>query len=249
LAKGDGNMRGHTPLASISKEDQYIWRQKLIDTSQYASCADQSCHEWDKSYNSSDDPVLDERRRIDHANYSVWIPAYCDLLGVEEHDALLSFEQHHCCMPCLGRILYQTLRSEFVAQYTRQKSFEDLRKSPDFPDNLRKPQAKWETVRKGALLNLAAKRLAEGLTDLCGHPHYDKLATLLNHGTSVPIHLTGGAFGILRFHLIEHRFSADMLRMRARRGNAALAYGLVFADASASTILNQIRYLRSRYPW
>jgi len=104
-------------------------------------------------------------------------------------------------------------------------------------------------MRNGALLNLAAKRLAEALTDLCGHPHYDKLAILLNHGTNVPIHLTGGAFGILCFHLIEHGFSGDMLRMRARRGNAALAYGLAFADASASTILNQIRYLRSRNPW
>jgi hypothetical protein len=146
----------------------------------------------DKYYNSSDDPVLGERRRIDQANYRVWIHAYCDLLGVEEHDALLTLQQHHCCMPCLGRILYQTLRSEFVAQYARQENIEDLRESPDFPDNLRKPQTRWERMRNGALLNLAAKRLAEGLTDLSGHPHNDELAILLNHGTTVPIHLTGG---------------------------------------------------------
>jgi hypothetical protein len=242
-------MRGSRPLAWVSGEDRLVWGQRLIETSRYASCLDQRCHQWDKYYNSSDDPMLDERRRIDQANYSVWIPAYCDLLGVEEHDALLTLEQHHCCMPCLGRILYQTLRSEFVAQYTRQENIEDLRKSPDFPENLRKPQTRWERIRNGALLNLAAKRLAEGLTDLCGHPHYDELASLLNHGRNVRIHLTGGAFGILCFHLIEHRFSGDMLRMRARRGSAALAYGLAFAGASASTILNQIRYLRSRRPW
>jgi hypothetical protein len=248
LGEGGGYMRGHGPLASVSKEDRLVWEQKLIETSR-ASCLDHSCHHWDKYYNSSDDPILDERRRTDQANYLVWIPAYCDLLGVEEHNALLTLEQHRCCMPCLGRILYQTLRSEFVAQYTRQENFEDLRKSPDFPENLRKPRTRWEILRKGALLNLAAKRLAEGLTALCGHPHLDELAILLNHGINVPIRLTGGAFGILCFHLIENEFSRDMLRMRARRGNAALAYGLAFADASASAILNQVRYLRSRNPW
>jgi hypothetical protein len=242
-------MSGHAPLASVSKKDRLVWGQKLTETSLHASCLDQSCHQWDKYYNSSDDPMLDERRRKDQANYWVWIPAYCDLLGVEEHNALLTLEQDHCCMPCLGRILYQTLRSEFVAQYARQENIEDLQKSPDFPDNLRKPRTAWERMRKGALLNLAAKRLGEALTDMCGDAHYDELAILLNHGTNVPIHLTGGAFGILCFHLIEHEFSKDMLRMRARRGNAALAYGLAFADASASTILNQIRYLRSRNPW
>lgn len=241
-------MRGFAPLASVSKEDRLVWKQKLIETSG-ARCLDHGCHDWDKYYNSSDDPVLDERRRKDQANYRVWIPAYCDLLGVEEHNALLTFEQHNCCMPCLGRILYQTLRSEFVSQYARQENIEELQKSPDFPDNLRKPRTPWERMRKGALLNLAAKRLAEALTDMCGDAHYDELTILLNYGRNVPIHLTGGAFGILCFHLIEHEFSKDMLRMRARRGNAAFAYGLAFADASASAILNQVRYLRSRNPW
>ena len=106
-------MSGYDPRALPSKRDRLVWRQKLIETSRYASCFSQHCHLWDKYFNSFDYPVLAERRRIDQTNYSVWIPAYCESLGVEEHHALLTLEQHHCCIPCLGRILYQTLCSEF----------------------------------------------------------------------------------------------------------------------------------------
>jgi hypothetical protein len=242
-------MSGYDPRALPSKRDRLVWRQKLIETSRYASCFSQHCHLWDKYFNSFDYPVLAERRRIDQTNYSVWIPAYCESLGVEEHHALLTLEQHHCCIPCLGRILYQTLCSEFLAQYTRQENIEDLRKSPDFPENLRKPQTRFERNRQNALLNLAAKGLVEALTVLCGRPYYDELAILLTHGTNVSIHLTGGAFGFFNFTLLDHGFSGDMLRMRAKRANAERAHRLAFKRASFSTILNQIRYLRSRYPW
>jgi hypothetical protein len=241
-------MRRHNP-PEVYEKDRLRWKQKLIETSRYASCSDQSCHQWDRYFNSYDRPVLDGRRRIDQANYQVWIHAYCKLLGAQEHDALLTLEQHRCCMPCLGRILYQTLWSEFLAQYSRHENIEDLRKSPNFPENLRKAQTRFEKKRQNALLNLAAKGLVDALTVLCGRPCYNELAVLLTHGRSVPISLTGGAFGVLNFGLIEHEFSGDMLKMRARRANRALAYRLAFARASFSAMLNQIRYLRSRNPW
>lgn len=186
---------------------------------------------------------------MDEANYAVWIHAYCKLIQIEEHNALLTLERDHCCIPCLGRMLYQTLRSELVSLYSRHADFEELLESPDFPDNLRQAKSRWETLRQGAARNLAAKTLVQVLTRHCSHPHYQDLAILLTHGTNVPVCLTGGEFPILRFSLLEYEFSADMLRMRAKRGNLTLTYALMFADASFSTILKQIRYLRSKFPW
>ena len=231
----------------INAEQQLYWRARLSSAPENQHCLAGECGDWDGTYSSSDDPKVDLRRRCDQRNYYVWLDAFCLYLGREEADALSTLEGAGACVPCIGRILYTFLRSEFILM--PQEGTEERVHSPNFPTTFRKPLSRLGIAIKGALLNYVAWKTICAIISHCGHPYYAQLALLLNHGASVPCQVKGGSIPFYSFSLIETEFKQDLLRKRATRGgaNPIRALLLVTKDMSLEQLRSLTVWLRSKH--
>jgi len=242
-------MHGAFGFPEVSFRDRQTWLEKLLNSDSQATCVSKECRQWDRHYNTSDDPILNERRRNDQVNYPKWIKTFCESIGPEEHSALQKLELDHGCMPCIGRMLYQALKLEYMSSYFMpQHDFEHLKNSAAFPDNLSMPRTRLERWRRNAVRNWMARTLVEAVVDHCGRPHFEDICILLNLGTHIRTELRDGVFSAYCFPLLadDDVFMPGKLIMRARRGNPLLAFCLVIADFSWSKMLDLPRYLRSK---
>ncbi len=223
------------------------WKERLSNSSKNSSCARKECVQWDSGYNSANDELLNSRREKDRANYFVWMSEFCEHLDPEVEKTLLLLQGKGGCIPCIGRLIYQYLRIEYSKSFmVQQEQFETLRESPDFPDNLRKPEGRREQRLKDAFMDWMTLDLAQAVASQCKHPYYEHLALLLNHGWSFCTHLLGGVFGATRFHLIDVYYTEAMLRARVDRADSFDTYNSVMEEISPEGLEELLSYMRSK---
>lgn len=236
----------HLPVL-IPSARRNEWKERLCNSSKNASCTLKECVQWDSGYNSADNEPLNSRREKDQENYFVWMNEFCEHLDPEVEETLLLLHRKGGCMPCIGRLIYQYLRSEFLKTFmVCQEHFETLRQSPDFPDNLRKPKGRIERKLRDALMDSITNGLVQAVVSQCAHPYYERLALLLNHGRSFPTHLLGGVIGANRFHLIDVEYNEAMLRTRANRADPLGSFTSLTHGLSLESSQNLARYMRNR---
>jgi len=223
------------------------WKERLSNSSNNASCARKECVQWDSGYNSPDDDLLNERRKKDQANYFVWLNEFCEHLDPEVEKTLLVLQRKGGCVPCIGRLIYQYLRAEYLKPFmVPQEHFETLRQSPDFPDNLRKPAGRREREWGNRFIDWTTLELVQIVASQCAHPYFEHLALLLNHGRSFPTHLLEGGFGANRFHLIDVDYNEAMLRARANRADPLRTFVLLTNEFSLESLEGLPRFMHSR---
>jgi|GEM_PF-2727669 len=224
------------------------WKERLLNVCKNTSCADHLCMQWDSGYNTADDELLNSRRECDQTNYFVWMNGFCEYLDPEAEQSLLLLQRKGGCVPCIGRLIYQYLRMEYMKSFmVQQEDFEFLRDSPDFPNNLRKPRGRKERGLRDAVMDWLTLELVQTIESQCGHRYYEHLALLLNCGSCFPSHLLGGVFGDTRFHCIEiDNYTEAMLRARADRADPLGTFVSLTNDLSPERLQRLLSYMRSR---
>ncbi len=236
--------------SSISIKAKELWRKRLYKSQTCTSGFLDACSFWDAGYNSSDHEPLNSQRETDLANYFIWIDEFARHLDINTEEALCGLYKTGLSLPSLGRLIYKYLQTESIRPFlVVQHNNEILRSSSEFPDNLIKAEGRRQRNHGSRLMNSMTLGLVQYMKLDCGHPHYAHLAQLLNHGSSFPIHLTGGVFGAYRFHLIEIEYSESMLRSRARRANPEAAFDSILNELSIESQRDLLASLESKTSW
>ena len=234
-------------LVLIPSARRNEWKERLCNSSKNASCTVKGCVQWDSGYNSADNEPLNSQREKDQENYFVWMNEFCEHLDPEVEDSLLLLHRKGGCMPCIGRLIYQYLRSEYMKAFmVPQKYFETLRQSPDFPDNLRKPKGRMERKLRDGFMDWVTLGLVQEVASQCTHSYYERLALLLNHGRNFPSHLLSGVLGANRFHLIDVDYNEAMLRRRANRADPHATFTSIIDRSSRESLEDLLPYMRNR---
>lgn len=162
------------------------------------------CQIWDSTLGDPgvQDPRIRELRQNDLKNYFEWAKAFVARALDDQLTILEELEKHHCCLPCLGRALYEVLRLEAAEDAIRRAA----RRAP--------------TQIVQGLKAEVARRIAAMMEVFTGQPHYGPLAELLCHGQCIgPLSLPG-VLGVPDFRKIrdekETVFSIELLSQRAR---------------------------------
>jgi hypothetical protein len=210
------------------------WRRLLPDSSVSKRCAQNSeglsaCQFWDTSFHTASDPELDRLRKIDKANYIVWVDCFVTKAGGHVRSALAALERGGCCMPCLGRAMFAYLRAEYLAQYRYPERQLGTRKRlcnatpPVFVKATGREATRLrQVIRAGQCSALFASVLV-----VSGKPHYKEMALLLNHGRDAALPFENGVMGPMDFRVIE-AFTPRMLRYRANVGSSDAAFAKLF---------------------
>ena len=223
-------------MRPLDEESAYIplnrraeWEDRLLNSGFYACCRrgpngperPGECEVWDGRPNMSNDPEINLLRQADLKNYAVWIREFANRLDAGVEQALLTLQSAGACMPCIGRMLYDYLRNEYLAYYLQpQPLLGKLRGTTQFPAKLVKVRSLRSLIRKWGQQNFVTLRLITAVKSHCkGRAHYEKLAILLDYGKSCPSPLYGGFFAPTKFPLINTFFTERLLRYRAWRAD------------------------------
>ncbi len=240
--------------ALIPQDRQLEWKDRLLNSSQYHRCrrgpygpeSPGECEEWDSGYDTSVDLEKDSHIKVFQADYAIWIHEFANRLNVEIEEALKAFDHAGACIPCLGRMLYDFLREEYVVTHLEPQLLLDyLRKNGAFPQKLVEEIGQNSQTLKAALQQFTCMRLITAVQSHCnGEAHFRKLAMLLNHGKSCPP-LYGESLGSSRYPLIETEYNEALLRYRAFHGNPLLSVYMLFS-LSLAKVWEFVQFMRGR---
>lgn len=240
--------------ALIPLDRQLEWEDRLFNSSRYHRCRRGpygpeslgECEDWDGGYNTSVDPEIDAHRRAAQANYGIWIHEFATRLDVEIEQALEAFDHAGACIPCLGRMLYDFLREEYlVADLEPQSLLNYLRKNGAFPQSIVKDKGQNPQTLKAALQQFTCMRLIIAVQSHCnGEAHFKKLAMLLNNGKSCPA-LNRDSIGSGRCPSLETEYTEFLLRYRSSHGNPLL-YVQMILSVQLAKVWEFMRFMRSK---
>ena len=199
-------------MASPNRRDSGAeWKNRLLNSSAHKRCRENKtgmslCEYWDSSFHFAEDPELDRQRKIDKANYILWIEHFAKEADGHIRSSLATFNEAGLCMPCLGRDLYDYLRGEYAILH------------------LYKAKGKKASKQRKAICAGLCDSLCEKVICACGKPHYKEMALLLNHGKSFEVPFKGGVLGTMNLRMLETDFTPRLLRYRASVGSTGAAF-------------------------
>jgi hypothetical protein len=200
---------------SNRRDSDAEWKNRLLDSSAHKRCRENKagvseCQYWDSAFHSAENPELDRQRKIDIANYRLWIEHFVKEADGHVRSSLATFNDAGFCMPCLGRVLYDFLRGEYALLH------------------LDKGKGKEASKRRQTICATQCNSLFADVIQACGKPHYKQIALMLNHGTRIEVPFEGGVLGTMNFRDIKTEFTPRMLRYRASVGSMSAGFGELY---------------------
>jgi hypothetical protein len=207
------------------------WRKRLVLSRSFKRCAPEAisagmsqCEYWDKRVNTASEPALNQARRNHRQNYLAWAKSFSLSLTSNEDEALTKVVRAGMCIPCLGRMIFESLVIELIAAYQEMTDLSAPSRSRNFTAELpigtsHKAIERRDSLRSGAIAELVAY-----VRKVCGQPYLRELALLLNHGREQNVKFKRASTGFFHFNLITTKFTASMLKQRATTGGYSRAF-------------------------
>jgi hypothetical protein len=230
-------------VASANRRNSIeTWRRQLVDSSTYKRCRENddglsTCEYWDGPFRETQHIKLNQELKVEKENYRLWIDRFAKESDGHIRSALKTLDEAGCCVPCLGRGLFDFLRGQAMLplRFGQPQSRENIPsvKAPTAPIKKTGRTA----IRKMQVVSAShCWALIRGLQATATRPHYKEISVLLQHATSIAAPLRNGVQDGMDFRSIKTDFTPRLLRYRVKVADRYAGFWILYDAQDAEKV-------------